>query len=136
MAPNQRPVWSEPVAARAALQICLRFSPTDELRKDMDGVFGNESRLPLPARREYTSQSPPANAPAQRRESWNQALSGPASGRFAGAVAGVELRERRVDVFRVERDDCRESPVGVDLDDVRAIVLNHFGVGARAANTL
>ena len=43
-------------------------------------------------------------------------------GRFAGEVAGVELRDGGVEVVEVECDECRDQLVGVDLGDHQ-----HFG---------
>ena len=37
-------------------------------------------------------------------------------GRFAGEVAGIELRDGGVDVVEVERDPGLDPVVGVDLD--------------------
>ena len=37
-------------------------------------------------------------------------------GCFAGEVPGFELRESGVDVVEVERDECDDPLVGVDLD--------------------
>ncbi|MCI0701416.1 MAG: tetratricopeptide repeat protein [Planctomycetia bacterium] len=46
---------NRPVAARAALERMTHFMPADaELREQMDGLFGEESRLPLAARKKYT----------------------------------------------------------------------------------
>jgi hypothetical protein len=41
---------------------------------------------------------------------------------FAGEVAGIELRERGVDVVGVEEDVCRDLVVGVDLDNADPVV--------------
>ena len=56
-------------------------------------------------------------------------------GRFAGEVSGIELGDGRVEVFEVERDERRDPLVGVDLDDVKGIVLNRLGVAAPDSNT-
>ena len=56
-------------------------------------------------------------------------------GGFTGEVAGVELGEGGVDVVQVEHDGSRDSSVGVDLDDVRDLVCNRFGVAARGSYT-
>jgi tetratricopeptide (TPR) repeat protein len=67
---------NRPVAARAALQIVLRCLPNDAQHAEaFDALFGKGSRLPEAARREYTFQSPAANAPPGRRAAWDQALS-------------------------------------------------------------
>jgi tetratricopeptide (TPR) repeat protein len=81
---------NRPVAGRAALQICLGLHPDEELRKEMEQVFGAESRLPEAARREYTFASPPADAPAERRAAWNRTLSGAATGKLSDAARALE----------------------------------------------
>jgi tetratricopeptide (TPR) repeat protein len=81
---------NRPVAARAALQISLRLHPDEELRKEMEQIFGAESRLPAAARREYTFASPPANSPAERRANWNRTLSGTATGKLSDAARAFE----------------------------------------------
>ena len=45
-------------------------------------------------------------------------------GRFAGEVAGVELRDGGVEVVEVERDPGLDPVVGVDLDYPQEIALN------------
>src|SRR5262249_48702993 len=48
-----------PVAARAALRLVRHFDPGDEeVQNTFDQVFGEQSRLPACARREYTFRSP------------------------------------------------------------------------------
>ena len=48
-------------------------------------------------------------------------------GRFAGEVAGVELREGGVDVVEVEHDERRDPLVGVDLDDAEHLGVERLG---------
>ena len=56
---------NRPVAARAALRIVLRCQPAaEEVREAFDQVFGEKSRLPASARREYTPASPRRPRPA------------------------------------------------------------------------
>ena len=46
---------NRPLAARAALERAVHFMPADpELRAQLDGEFGDESPLPLAARKKYT----------------------------------------------------------------------------------
>src|SRR5579883_3040083 len=79
---------NRPVAARAALQIAGRLLPGDEsLRQSFDAIFGDQSALPASARREYTFQSLPADAPEGRRQAWAKALAGAGSGKLGEAVA-------------------------------------------------
>ena len=48
-------VLNRPVAARAALERVIHFDPANpELRAQFEALFGNESRLPLCARRAYS----------------------------------------------------------------------------------
>lgn len=81
---------NRPIAARAALQMCLRLQPSEELNQNLEELFGAQSRLPESARRDYTFLSPPAAAPADRRAAWNRALSGAASGKLTDAARAFE----------------------------------------------
>src|SRR5207248_10597141 len=74
----------------AAMRICLHAQPDEELRKGFDEMFGDQSRLPAAARREYSFQGSPARAPAGRRAAWEQALAGAATGRLTDAVRAFE----------------------------------------------
>jgi len=75
------------VAARAALQLALRFDPANEnYRKGMEQLFGAESRWPLSARREYAYQGLAAGTPPERRTAWEIALSAAATGKLADAA--------------------------------------------------
>src|SRR5262249_5296390 len=65
---------NRPVAARAALQIALRCKPDQEQANAFETIFGDQSRYPLAARREYTFQSPPPREPGNRRQAWDRAL--------------------------------------------------------------
>jgi tetratricopeptide (TPR) repeat protein len=79
---------NRPVAARAALAMALRCTPTDqELRQKFDGLFGEESPLPASARREYALQDPPAGADAERRRAWDGARERARLGKFSETVA-------------------------------------------------
>jgi len=78
---------NRPVAARAALEMAVRFDPTNEnLRKSMEQVFGEAARLPASARREYKYQALPKSAPAGRRAAWEQALVSAANGKLSAAA--------------------------------------------------
>ena len=67
---------NRPVAARAALTMALHCQPgNEELRQGFEEIFGEPSRLPLAARKEYAFQSPPAAA-GVRRQAWDRALAG------------------------------------------------------------
>src|SRR5262249_19628951 len=71
-------------AAGAALKMCLRLQPSDqEQQKAFDNIFGEGSRSPAAARREYQFLSPPPTPPpavgegrvgGSRRAAWDKAL--------------------------------------------------------------
>src|SRR5579884_4166405 len=66
---------NRPVAARAALETSVHLQPGNEnLRKDFETVFGNESRLPRVARQAYSFQGPSSAAGPERRQAWDQTL--------------------------------------------------------------
>jgi tetratricopeptide (TPR) repeat protein len=68
---------NRPVAARAALQIAIRCEPaSEELRENLEQIFGKESTLPDAARKEYTFQSPAPGVSGERRTAWDRALGG------------------------------------------------------------
>jgi tetratricopeptide (TPR) repeat protein len=76
------------VAARVALQRATRLDPANEsYLQGMDQLFGDDSRLPLPARREYAYLGLPADAPAERRAAWQQALGAAGTGKLSDAAA-------------------------------------------------
>jgi tetratricopeptide (TPR) repeat protein len=82
---------NRPVAARAALKIALRYQPGNEqLRQDFETAVGDKSPLPAVARRDYTFQSPPAMAPAERRTAWDAALAGAATAKLTAAARAFE----------------------------------------------
>lgn len=66
---------NRPLAAHAALKLAVHYDPaSEELRRGLDDIFGDKSRLPRVARRDYTFLSPPASTP--NRDAWNKALTG------------------------------------------------------------
>jgi tetratricopeptide (TPR) repeat protein len=82
---------NRPIAARAALKIAMRYQPgNDELREGFEVAVGEKSRLPAVARRDYTFQSPPATAPAERRAAWDAALAGASTGKLPTAARAFE----------------------------------------------
>lgn len=75
---------NRPVAARAALRSVLHLQPAaEELREAFDQTFGEKSRLPAAARREYTLMKPAGTSPAARRAAWDRALSAGQSSRLS-----------------------------------------------------
>jgi tetratricopeptide (TPR) repeat protein len=81
---------NRPVAARAALKMCLHLRPNDELSKEMEEIFGAKSRLPMAARREYTFMSPPVSASVERRAAWDRSLAGTTKGKLTDAARAFE----------------------------------------------
>src|SRR5438445_472360 len=57
-----------------------------ELSQDLQTLFGDTSRYPESARREYKFQTLPAEAPAARRSAWDKALTAAGTGKLADAV--------------------------------------------------
>src|SRR5262249_35103404 len=79
---------NRPVAGRAALEIARRCAPEDsQLSQGLQALFGDDSRFPESARREYKYQGVSANAPAARRAAWDKAL--PAAGPGKPGDAGT-----------------------------------------------
>jgi tetratricopeptide (TPR) repeat protein len=73
---------NRPVAARAALRRALHFQPSNaELRQAVDGMFGEKSRLPRAAARDYELRAPPQPSPE-----WQAALSGATTGKLTDAL--------------------------------------------------
>jgi tetratricopeptide (TPR) repeat protein len=83
-----------PVAARAALRLVRHYQPGDEgLRETFERAFGDESPLPLSARKEYQFLGPSARTDPARRATWESLLS-QAGGRFSDAVRAFETLTR------------------------------------------
>jgi tetratricopeptide (TPR) repeat protein len=82
---------NHPVAARAAFQLGIRAQPGDqEMAKALDELFGEKSRFPASARREYAFLSPAATVSGERRQLWDRALSGQAPVRLGDAARAFE----------------------------------------------
>ena len=78
---------NRPVAARAALERAVHFSPADaELRQQYDGMFGDQSRLPLAARKKYSF----------RKTVKPVAVDAAATGKFSDVRAAFEDLTKRV----------------------------------------
>ncbi|MBM4072464.1 MAG: tetratricopeptide repeat protein [Planctomycetes bacterium] len=79
---------NRPVAARAAIQLAIRLVPTiEDYRQALEQIFGDQSALPLSARKEYTFRALPAQALPERKASWDRALGAAATGKLADATA-------------------------------------------------
>jgi tetratricopeptide (TPR) repeat protein len=79
-----------PIAGKAALQICHRMRPSDEVRQALEQLFGDNSHYPLSARRDYTLRSLPAEAPEEKRSAWECGVAGAATGRLTDAAGAYE----------------------------------------------
>jgi tetratricopeptide (TPR) repeat protein len=78
---------NHPVAAHAALKLAVRYQPgSEDLRRGLDELFGDKSRLPAVARRDYAFQSPAGAAAQGRREAWDRALAGDQGARLSEAA--------------------------------------------------
>lgn len=65
MIARQETLLNHPVAARAAMERAVHFSPADaELRSQFDVIFGDDARLPHAARRKYTFRATGKQLPA------------------------------------------------------------------------
>jgi tetratricopeptide (TPR) repeat protein len=82
---------NRPVAAREALRRAVQYVPAEEqLRQRFDAVFGDQSRLPLAARRDYRAVGPAPPADPARRAAWTKALDDLESRRLGELAAALE----------------------------------------------
>jgi tetratricopeptide (TPR) repeat protein len=82
---------NRPVAARAALRLAMRHEPNSiELSNALEQLFGEKSRYPQTARREYTFAGPPAGASPERKAAWERALREGGTGKLTDAAAAFE----------------------------------------------
>ncbi len=102
---------NRPVATHAALKICMHLQPSEELRQALDETFGDQSRLPAVARRDYTFASPPATTSTERREAWNRALSGAATGKLTDAARAFQ---------QLIQENSQDAPAWYNLALARA----------------
>ena len=73
---------NKPVAARAALKRALHFQPANaELKQAFEAMFGEKSRLPRAAARDYELRSPSQPSPE-----WQAALAGASTGKLTDAL--------------------------------------------------
>ena len=103
---------NRPVAARAALRIVLHCQPAaEEVRQAFDQTFGDASRLPVAARREYTLASPAAVAAGPRREAWNRAMQSAQSPRLSELARAFD---------ELTKEDANDAPAWFNLGVARA----------------
>jgi tetratricopeptide (TPR) repeat protein len=99
---------NRPVAGRAALEQLLRLQPgNEELRTSLDNIFGNDSRLPLAARRMYELRKPASPA---RRETWNRAI-GASAARLGDLARAFE---------KITKEDANDAAAWFNLGISRA----------------
>jgi tetratricopeptide (TPR) repeat protein len=97
-----------PVAARAALQRVVRFNPADaQAREQFEVMFGEQSRLPAAARRDYVLLSPDSF----RRAAWDQAYSGVNKERFGELARAYD---------RLAAEDPKDASAAFNLGLTRA----------------
>jgi tetratricopeptide (TPR) repeat protein len=103
---------NRPVAGRAAVELAIRYDPqAPDLRKGLESVFGEGSRLPPVARRAYAYLGAPAGAPAERRTAWQEALGGATTGKLDDAARAFE---------RLTAADADDAPAWYNLGLTRA----------------
>ena len=82
---------NRPVAAREALRRAIHYAPAEqEFRDRFEAIFGEQSRLPLAARRDYRTGGPPPPADPARRAAWSSALGSFDSGRLGEMAVSLE----------------------------------------------
>jgi Tetratricopeptide repeat len=92
---------NNPVAARAAMQQLVRLRPTDaELRQAFETMFGERSRLPTVARREYRFRPASGGLSPQQKEDWERRLAQAATGKLS------DSRQAFTDLTKQYPDDA------------------------------
>jgi tetratricopeptide (TPR) repeat protein len=82
---------NRPVAAREALRRTMQHAPAEqEFRDRFEELFGEQSRLPLTARRDYRTAGPPPPSDPARRAAWSRALGSFETGRLGELAAALE----------------------------------------------
>jgi tetratricopeptide (TPR) repeat protein len=82
---------NRPVAAREALRRMIHYAPAEqEFRDRFEAVFGEQSRLPLAARRDYRTGGPLPPADPARRAAWSNALGSFDTGRLGELAANLD----------------------------------------------
>jgi tetratricopeptide (TPR) repeat protein len=102
---------NRPVAARAALRMVVHCQPAaEEPRTLFEQVFGEKSRLPAAARREYALLPVPASAGA-RRAAWDRALQSGQSPRLTDLARAFD---------DLTKEDAHDAPAWFNLSLARA----------------
>ena len=79
-----------PLAVHAAFETAQRLRPSEDLAQALQKSFGEESGLPLSARRDYKLMALPTGAPAGQQAVWQQALSRATTGKLTDAARAFE----------------------------------------------
>ena len=132
-----------PVAAHAALKIAHRCRPSDELQKALDDLFGENSALPLSARKDYGLKSPHPASHASRLAAWERARGCASSGKLIDLQRAFEQLTNEVAEdssawynLAIARAwlgdnaralDALERYIGLEQDDSRAAAAGAFG---------
>jgi tetratricopeptide (TPR) repeat protein len=75
---------NNPVAARMALQLAVRFEP--RYQQSFEQVFGPDAPLPAPAKRAYAYREALAGAAAERKTAWEKAQRAASAGKLGEAL--------------------------------------------------
>jgi tetratricopeptide (TPR) repeat protein len=82
---------NRPLACRAALETVLCHQAANaQVRKALQGAFGDESSLPRAARQAYQLKPPAADTPPPRKQVWKQALDQHSAGQLTEARKAFE----------------------------------------------
>lgn len=109
---------SRPVAVRAAMKISLRYRPDNEqMGEALKGYFGEQSRMPLSARREWTLLPPASAVGGERRKAWDQAM----------ASESPRLSELARIFSRLTQEDPSDSAAWFNLGLARAWLGDNAG---------
>ena len=80
-----------PIASRAALEIAIRNAPQQtEYKQMMERIYGDQSTLPLAARKQYEYKRKPENAGEDQTLAWKEALQSQTTGKLSDVVKVFE----------------------------------------------
>lgn len=110
---------NRPVAAQTALRLAIHFAPAStDLRQAKDSYFGDKSRFPSSACREYSYLAPAADLPNERREFWNRALNQASTGKLTDAARAFD---------QIAQADPNNAAAWYNLGLTRAWLGDHAG---------